>query len=92
MKRLLGPCLAVLVLFLAGCGDESSGADDPAPTTSPSSPSSSPLPTNGDSLAPQTIAIVFETAAGGKVDLNARPVEDELERNSFTAQFQRGGM
>ena len=91
MKRLLGPCLLAVCLVLAACGDSTSDtASDPGGPTSTSagdsSPTAEPSPTGG--LEPQTIAIVSQTAAGGRVDLNAVPVDDEAARREFTAQFK----
>jgi hypothetical protein len=85
MRRLLlGTVATALVLVLAGCGDsDSDTASDP---TGQSSTSTTP------SADPQTIAIVSETAAGGQVDLNAVPVDDEEARAEFAAQFERGGL
>ena len=88
MKRLLGTALLTLVL-LAGCGDSTSdSASDPA--SQPSSTTASDKPT--EALAPQTIAIVSQTAAGGEVDLNAVPVDDDASLQEFTAQFNRAGL
>ena len=94
MNRLLGPVLLTLVL-LTGCGDSSSDTasnpSDPASTSAgESSATAEPSPT-GD-LEPQTIAIVSQTAAGGSVDLNAVPVDDEASLQEFTRQFERGGL
>ena len=90
MKRLLGPALLALVL-LAGCGDSTSdSASDPAPQPTSTSTTAEDEPT--EESAPQTVAIVSQTGAGGEVDLNAVPVEDEAARQEFTAQFQRAGL
>jgi hypothetical protein len=90
MKRLLGPALLAVVL-LAGCGDSTSGsASEPAPQPSSTSTTASDEPT--ESAAPQTIAIVSQTAAGGEVDLNAVPVDDDAALSEFTAQFNRAGL
>lgn len=87
MKRLLGT--ALLTLVLAGCGDSTSGsASDPA--SQPSSTTASDEPTTA--LTPRTIAIVSQTAAGGEVDLNAVPVDDDAALQEFTAQFNRAGL
>jgi hypothetical protein len=88
MKRLLGTALLTLVL-LAGCGDSTSdSASDPA--SQPASTTASDKPT--EAVAPQTIAIVSQTAAGGEVDLNAVPVDDDAALQEFTAQFNRAGL
>jgi hypothetical protein len=88
MKRLLGTALLTLVL-LAGCGDSTSDtASDPASQPSPTTASDKPT----DALTPQTIAIVSQTAAGGEVDLNAVPVDDDAALQEFTAQFNRAGL
>jgi ABC-type glycerol-3-phosphate transport system substrate-binding protein len=90
MKRLLGPALLAVVLS-AGCGDSTSdGASQPAPQPSSTSTTASDEPTA--SAAPQTIAIVSQTAAGGQVDLNAVPVDDDAALQEFTAQFSRAGL
>jgi hypothetical protein len=79
MKRLLLGIVAIaLALLVTGCADASSDtADDGGGQTS------------GD---PQTVAIVSETGAGGKVDPRAVPVQDETARARFTAQFTHGGL
>ena len=88
MKRLLGPALLALVL-LGGCGDSTSdSASEPA--SQPSSTTASDEPT--EAAAPQTIAIVSQTAAGGEVDLNAVPVDDDAALQEFTAQFNKAGL
>src|SRR5829696_674609 len=94
MKRLLGPVLLAL-LVLAGCGDSASdSASDPAipPSSTSASASSSPSAPSESPATPQTVAIVSQTAAGGKVDLTAVPVEDDAARQAFTAQFRRAGL
>ncbi len=89
MKRLLGPALLAVLLLLAGCGDSTSdSASDPA--SQPSSTTASDEPT--EAAAPQTIAIVSQTAAGGEVDLNAVPVDDDAALQEFTAQFNKAGL
>ena len=45
-----------------------------------------------EGLEAQTIAIVSQTAVGGRVDLNAVPLGDEAARQEFVAQFNRPGM
>ena len=88
MKRLLGPVLLAVVL-LAGCGDSTSDSASDA-ASQPSSTTASDEPT--ESAAPQTIAIVSQTAAGGEVDLNAVPVDDDAALQEFTAQFNKAGL
>jgi hypothetical protein len=98
MKRLLGPFLlaALLTLAVAGCGDASSDtASDPAsPSATPTDSPSASLPTLDPSsgVQAQTVAILSQTAAGGRVDLNAVPLADEGDRQEFAAQFNRRGM
>ena len=94
MKHLLGPALLSVVL-LAGCGDSTSdSASDPVSQPSSSSTSSSTTASDKptEALAPQTIAIVSQTAAGGQVDLNAVPVDDDAALQEFTAQFDTAGL
>jgi hypothetical protein len=95
MKRLLGPVLLV-ALVLAGCGDAASDtASDPAPSTgAPTGSPSESLPTLDPSsgVEAQTVAILSQTAAGGRVDLNAVPLADEGARHEFAAQFNRPNM
>jgi hypothetical protein len=99
MKRTLGTLLAVGLsgLLLAGCGDATSSGTSSDTATGPSSPSSSsPEKTKAtvdpDGLVGVTLAIVSQTAVGGKVDLNAVPIADEGARGEFTAQFRRPSM
>jgi ABC-type glycerol-3-phosphate transport system substrate-binding protein len=90
MRRLLGPALLAVVV-LAGCGDSASdSASDPASRPSSATASASDEPT--EAAAPQTIAIVSQTAAGGEVDLNAVPVDDDAALQDFAAQFNRAGL
>jgi hypothetical protein len=95
MKRLLGPVLLV-ALVLAGCGDAASDtASDPAPSTGTPTDSASTSPPTVDpssGVEAQTVAILSQTAAGGRVDLNAVPLADEAARQEFAAQFNRPGM
>jgi ABC-type glycerol-3-phosphate transport system substrate-binding protein len=89
MKRVLGPLLLAALVLLAGCGDSTSdSASDPASQSSSTTAPDEPTPT----AAPQTIAIVSQTAAGGEVDLNAVPVDDEAALQEFAAQFDQGGL
>ncbi len=96
MRRLLGPCLAAVLLLLAGCGDTTSdAASDPAdPSSSSTTPASDPSVTvdPDDGLEPVTLAIVSQTAVGGHVDLDAVPIDDEAARQEFAAQFRRPSM
>jgi hypothetical protein len=97
MKRLLGASLLTVCLVLAGCGDSTSDtASDPGvqPSTSAGQTSApdEPTPKPTDSPEAQTIAILSQTAAGGRVDLNAVPVDDAAARQQFTAQFERRGL
>jgi ABC-type glycerol-3-phosphate transport system substrate-binding protein len=94
MKRLLGPALLAVVV-LAGCGDSASSsarepASEPSSTSISTSASASDEPT--EAAAPQTIAIVSQTAAGGEVDLNAVSVDDDAALQDFAAQFNRAGL
>ncbi|MBF4763499.1 hypothetical protein ISU07_10205 [Nocardioides islandensis] len=95
MKRLLGPVLLV-ALVLAGCGDAASDtASDPAPSTGTPTDSASTSPPTVDpssGVEAQTVAILSQTAAGGRVDLNAVPLADEGARHEFAAQFNRPNM
>ena len=89
MKRLLGPALLAAVVLLAGCGDSTSdSASDAASQSSSTTPSDEPT----EAAGPQTIAIVSQTAAGGEVDLNAVPVDDDAALHEFTAQFNKAGL
>jgi ABC-type glycerol-3-phosphate transport system substrate-binding protein len=97
MKRTLGPLLAALLaglLLLAGCGEAtSSGATDEPSASSSSSPVTTAATVDPDEgLEPQTLAIVSQTAVGGKVDLDATPIADAGARSEFTAQFRRPSM
>ena len=92
MKHDLGPALLAAVL-LAGCGDSTSdSASEPAPQPSSTSTSTSASDEPTGAAAPQTIAIVSQTAAGGEVDLNAVPVDDDAALQDFAAQFNRAGL
>jgi len=92
MKRLLGPCLLTAVV-LAGCGDASSSdATDAAPSTGTPTASVSASPTKGGDLEFQTVALLSQTAAGGKVDGNAVRLDDQAAREDFVSQFERRGM
>jgi hypothetical protein len=95
MKVLLGSLATSLVLLVAGCADSTSDTasdpgDQPSTSTGQSTEPDEPTPTGG--LEPQTVAVVSQTAAGGEVDLNAVPVDDETTRLEFTAQFERGSL
>jgi ABC-type glycerol-3-phosphate transport system substrate-binding protein len=99
MKRRLGPALLAACVLLGACADSSSDtADDSADptssaTASPTTDAPSDGPTQSDGPVDyQEIAIISQTAAGGEVDLNAVPVDDETARHEFTAQFEQGGM
>jgi hypothetical protein len=94
MKRLLGPCLLAVVV-LAGCGDASSSeATDASPSTGTPMASVSSSPTKGGGSAQdfQTVALVSQTAAGGKVDPNAVRLDDRAARDAFVSQFERRGL
>lgn len=85
MLRLLGAVLLGLAL-LSGCGEASSSTvADGSPTPSPSKSSTAPG-------AYQTVAIVSQTAAGGKVDGNAVRLDDSAARAAFLAQFRQASM
>ena len=90
MKRLLGPALlaarAARRLRRLDLGQRER-ARIPAVLASTTA---SDKPT--EALAPQTIAIVSQTAAGGEVDLNAVPVDDDAALQEFTAQFNKAGL
>jgi hypothetical protein len=97
MKHTLGTGLssglAAAVLLLAGCGDATSSGAADEPSTSSSSPEKTTATTDpSQGLEAQTVAIVHQTAVGGKVDLNAVPIADEGDRTQFTAQFTRPSM
>jgi hypothetical protein len=97
MKTLLGPVLPTLLLaaLLGGCGDATSdSASDPAPERTLPTAAASSMPTVDPSsgLEAQTIAIVSQTAVGGRVDLDAVPLADDAAQQEFGAQFNRPGM
>ena len=91
MKRLLGPSLLAVLVLLAGCGDSTSDSASDHRLPAAVDHASSDEPTEGGSR-PQTIAIVSQTAAGGEVDLNAVPVDDDAALQEFTAQFEQAGL
>jgi hypothetical protein len=93
MKRLLGPCLAVLVLLLGGCGDGTSDvASDPSSGGSGGTTSSTPTDKSSGSTDAQTIAILSQTGAGGRVDVRAVRLDDPTAREQFVSQFNRPGL
>jgi len=61
-----------------------------ADSSSPQKTKATVDPSQG--LESQTIAIVSQTAVGGKVDLDATPIADAGTRANFTAQFKRPSM
>ena len=84
----------LLAGLFAGCGDDTSDASDPVPERTRPTAAASSMPTvdPSDGLEPQTIAIVAQTAVGGRTDLNAVPLGDAAARQEFAAQFNRPGM
>ena len=91
MKRLLGPAL----LAPSCCSPAVVTRPRTARATLASEPSSTATSASDDptEAAPQTIAvIVSQTAAGGEVDLNAVPVDDDAALQEFSAQFKVAGL
>ena len=103
MKRSLGTLpvlLALLVLLLvAGCGDDTgdSRAEDPASSSPSSSPSSSGSPTEspspgGDPTAVPVdfteVALVSETSAGGKVSQQPTLLDSPAAVTSFAGTLE----
>lgn len=93
MRRALGTSLALTVLsmlLLSGCG---SGADvqDPADATGTSAGSPSDEQSDGDAEGPvdyEVVALLDETAAGGRTSPMLTSVEGPEELDAFTAQFR----
>ena len=89
MKRLLGPALlAVVCCSPAAATRPRTARATPPPSRRSTTASDEPT----EAAAPQTIAIVSQTAAGGEVDLNAVPVDDDAALQEFTAQFNKAGL
>ncbi len=101
--RTLGTTLALTVLsaaLLVGCGSDAddqlpadaTGSDPaassaPSPTTDPDQPDQ----TDGDAEAPvdyEVVALVHETAAGGRTSPMLTSVEEPAELETFAAQFR----
>lgn len=87
MRRTLGSLLLTLLLLasVTGCGSDDSGAaqrTDPTPTE-PSSTS----PTSG-AVDFDLVAIVSQTAAGGRVSLGPTPLPDKAAVTRFARQFR----
>jgi hypothetical protein len=101
MKVLLGSVATCLVLLVAGCADDSADtADDPADPTSSVSRSGTPTaaPTEAPSSLPteravdfEEVAIISQTAAGGRADPAAVRLDDQAARETFLMQFQNPG-
>ena len=98
--RTLGTTLALTVLsagLLTGCGSDADDqlpgdatGSDPAASAAPS-PTSDPDQTDGDAEAPvdyEVVALVHETAVGGRTSPMLTSVEEPAELATFAGQFR----
>lgn len=102
MRRTLGTSLALTLLsalLLSGCGSDGDVQDpadatgsDPAASSTPSpTPSTTPTQTDGDAKAPvdyEVVALVDETAAGGRTSPMLTLVSNSAELDTFASQFR----
>lgn len=101
MRRILGTPLALTIvtaLLLAGCGSDPDGgvpadetASDPAGPAATSTPSPSQTQTDGDAEEPvdyEVLALVDETAVGGRTSPMLSWVDAPNELETFVAQFR----
>jgi len=88
MRRALGPLLLTTLLtcgLATGCGDDGSGV---AADSNPGDHSSSGGPTGDGSVEFTTIAVIGQSAAGGRVDPHATVLDDDAAVAAFTRQFR----
>jgi len=89
MNRILGTLLALLLLFAAGCGDDTgkdSSADDPSASGSPSPSDSATDPAGEGAVDFTQVELMSETSAGGEV--SQRPTV--LDSPAAIADFAAG--
>ena len=91
MRRALGQSLALALaascaVAVTGCGSDAGTATDPA---SPSTASSSPTAGGPDF---DEVALVSQTAAGGRVSPRPVPLDGAAAVSAFTDQFRSPGL
>jgi hypothetical protein len=95
MRRTLGQALALAAFCAAatGCGSDPGTATDPASgSPSATSPSTGPSSSPGGGLDFEEVALVSQTAAGGRVSRKPVRLDGPAAVGAFTDQFRSPGL
>jgi hypothetical protein len=93
MRRTLGQSLALAAFWAAavtGCGSDAGTASDPA--TDPASSSTRSSSSSAGGLDFDEVALVSQTAAGGRVSPEPVPLDGAAAVSAFTDRFRSPGL